>query len=63
MNEPFLHPLMLFIFSSPIEWIIVIAAVVLLFGANKLPEMAKSLGQARKEFKNLAHCVGWSFVV
>jgi Sec-independent protein translocase protein TatA len=23
----------------------------LLFGANKLPELAKSLGQARKEFK------------
>lgn len=51
MNEPFWSPLLLFIFSSPIEWIIVIAAGALLFGANKLPELAKSLGQARKEFK------------
>lgn len=43
--------LLLFIFDSPLQWLIVIAAFVLLFGANKLPELAKSLGQARKEFK------------
>lgn len=42
---------LLFIFDSPIQWVVVIAAVALLFGANKLPELAKSLGQARKEFK------------
>ena len=40
-----------FIFDSPIQWVVVIAAFALLFGANKLPELAKSLGQARKEFK------------
>ncbi|MBX7169361.1 MAG: twin-arginine translocase TatA/TatE family subunit [Pyrinomonadaceae bacterium] len=43
--------LILFIFDSPLQWLIVIAAFVLLFGANKLPELAKSLGQAKKEFK------------
>lgn len=43
--------MMLFIFDSPVQWLVVIAAVSLLFGANKLPELAKSLGQARKEFK------------
>lgn len=42
---------LLFIFSSPQEWILVISAGFLLFGANRLPELAKSLGQARKEFK------------
>ncbi len=46
----FIKPL-LFIFSSPQEWILVIVAVTLLFGANKLPELAKSLGQTRKAFK------------
>ncbi len=46
----FIKPL-LFIFSSPQEWILVIVAVSLLFGAKKLPELAKSLGQTRKAFK------------
>lgn len=41
----------LFIFSSPQEWILVIAAVALLFGANKLPELAKSIGKTRNAFK------------
>lgn len=43
--------LTLFIFSSPQEWILVIAAVALLFGANKLPELAKSIGKTRNAFK------------
>ncbi len=47
----FIKPAMLFIFSSPQEWILVIAAVSLLFGANKLPQLAKSFGQTRKAFK------------
>lgn len=47
----FTKPLMLFIFSSPQEWILVVAALFLLFGANRLPELAKSLGQTRKAFK------------
>lgn len=42
---------LLFIFDSPIQWVVVLAAFAILFGANKLPELAKSLGQARKEFK------------
>lgn len=47
----FIKPAILFIFSSPQEWILVIAAVSLLFGAKKLPELAKSLGKTRKAFK------------
>jgi sec-independent protein translocase protein TatA len=31
---------------------IVLLVVVLLFGAKKIPELAKSLGKASKEFKN-----------
>ncbi len=50
-TDLFIEPHLLFIFSSPQEWILVIAAGFLLFGANKLPELAKSLGQTRKAFK------------
>ena len=33
------------------EWVIVILAILLLFGARKIPELARSLGQGIKEFK------------
>ena len=33
------------------EWVIVILAVLLLFGAKKIPELANGLGTGIKEFK------------
>lgn len=33
------------------EWIIVIAVLVLVFGASQLPKLARSLGQAKSEFE------------
>lgn len=33
------------------EWLIIAGIVVLLFGAKKLPELARSLGKSTKEFK------------
>jgi sec-independent protein translocase protein TatA len=33
------------------EIIIILAVVLLLFGAKRLPEMARSLGRSSKEFK------------
>ena len=33
------------------ELLIVLAVVLLLFGSTRLPKLAKSLGQASKEFK------------
>ncbi len=36
--------------DDPIVWILIIAVIVFLFGANKIPALARSLGQARKEF-------------
>jgi sec-independent protein translocase protein TatA len=33
------------------EWVIVLLAVLLLFGAKKIPELARGLGQGIKEFK------------
>jgi sec-independent protein translocase protein TatA len=37
---------------GPTELIIVLAIVMLLFGAAKLPKLARSLGESTKEFKN-----------
>ncbi len=33
------------------ELLVVLAILLLLFGSSKLPELARSLGRARKEFK------------
>ncbi|MGQ0847964.1 MAG: twin-arginine translocase TatA/TatE family subunit [Actinomycetota bacterium] len=33
------------------EWIIILLVVVLLFGARKLPQLARSLGASAKEFR------------
>jgi sec-independent protein translocase protein TatA len=37
---------------SPVHWLIVALIFVLLFGAKKLPEMARSLGQSARVFKS-----------
>jgi sec-independent protein translocase protein TatA len=34
------------------EWIIIVLVIVLLFGARRLPEMGKSLGQGIRGFKS-----------
>jgi sec-independent protein translocase protein TatA len=33
------------------EWLIIIAVLLLLFGAKRLPEMARSVGQSARVFK------------
>jgi sec-independent protein translocase protein TatA len=37
------------------EIILILAIVLILFGAKKLPELAKGLGQGIKEFKKATH--------
>lgn len=37
---------------EPIHLLIVLIVLVLLFGAKRLPDMAKSVGQSMKIFKN-----------
>ena len=34
------------------EWIIVLVVLLVLFGGSQLPKLARSLGQAKKEFAN-----------
>jgi len=36
---------------GPTELIVILVIVLLLFGSTKLPKLARSLGQAQKEFK------------
>ena len=36
---------------GPREIVIIVLIIVLLFGAKKIPELAKSLGQGIREFK------------
>lgn len=35
----------------PIHWLIVLVVILVLFGAQKLPELAKSIGQSAKILK------------
>jgi sec-independent protein translocase protein TatA len=40
---------------GPVELLIVLAVVLLLFGSKKLPELARGMGQASKEFRKGLH--------
>lgn len=40
---------------GPMELLIILAVVVLLFGGAKIPQLARSLGRAQKEFKEGLH--------
>ena len=42
---------LLFEIASPTIIILVVAAIFLLFGGSKLPQLAKALGQSKKAFK------------
>tara|TARA_B100000614_G_C14562667_1_gene497739 strand:+ start:6173 stop:6340 length:168 start_codon:yes stop_codon:yes gene_type:complete len=38
-------------FAGGWEWVIILLAVLVLFGAKRIPEFAKGLGKGVKEFK------------
>jgi TatA/E family protein of Tat protein translocase len=44
-------PVLLFALESPTIIVLVVAAIFLLFGGSKLPQLAKALGQSKKAFK------------
>jgi TatA/E family protein of Tat protein translocase len=43
---------LLFNFENPMLWIGILAAIFLLFGGSKLPQLAKALGQSKRAFKD-----------
>lgn len=43
---------------GPLELMVIFLVVVLLFGAKRLPEIGKSLGQGIREFKNSIKTIG-----
>ena len=45
-------------FIAGSEWLIIGLAVLLLFGAKKLPELARGLGKGIREFKKASSDIG-----
>jgi sec-independent protein translocase protein TatA len=48
---PFTEENMNFLNLKPLEIILILVVVLLLFGAKRLPEMAKGIGQSVREFR------------
>ena len=40
---------------GPTELLIILAIVLLIFGGTKLPKLARSLGEAKKEFESVSN--------
>jgi sec-independent protein translocase protein TatA len=40
--------------DDPVVWVLIIAVVIFLFGSSKIPQFARAIGQARREFEQ-----GW----
>ncbi len=38
-------------FDDPIVWVLIVGVVILLFGSSKIPNLARALGRARREFE------------
>ena len=36
---------------GPMEWVVILAAILVLFGGRKIPQLAKDLGSGIREFK------------
>lgn len=49
---------MMLAFIQGSEWLIIGLAVLLLFGAKKLPELARGLGKGIREFKKASSDIG-----
>ena len=45
-------PTFVLMFDSPVQIALVVGVIMLVFGAGKIPQLAKSLGQAQKSFKD-----------
>ncbi len=44
----------MFLFSMPggMEWVLILVAILVLFGGKKIPELARGIGKGIREFKD-----------
>lgn len=47
-----MNTVLLFGMPGGMEWVLIAFIVILLFGAKKIPELARGLGKGIKEFKD-----------
>lgn len=47
-----INPLFLFSMPGGMEWVLIVLAVIILFGGKKIPELARGLGKGIREFKD-----------
>ncbi|MBB3700415.1 twin-arginine translocase TatA/TatE family subunit [Flammeovirga yaeyamensis] len=47
-----LNAILLFVMPGGLEWVIIGLVVLLLFGAKRIPELARGLGSGIREFKD-----------
>lgn len=47
-----MNTVLLFGMPGGTEWIIILLVVILLFGAKKIPDLARGLGKGIREFKD-----------
>jgi sec-independent protein translocase protein TatA len=45
------HPLFALNFPHGAEWLFILLAIIILFGADKIPKLARGLGKSLGEFK------------
>ena len=55
-----MHTSLFFLFGMPggWEWVVISLVVLLLFGAKKIPELARGLGRGIREFKDATKEIG-----
>ncbi len=52
INLKHMNTVLLFGMPGGMEWVLIIFVIVLLFGAKKIPDLARGLGQGIREFKD-----------
>ena len=52
MSLAFNHPLLLISMPGGSEWILIVLAVLILFGGRKIPEFMRGIGKGIREFND-----------
>jgi sec-independent protein translocase protein TatA len=52
MSLAFIHPLLLISMPGGSEWILIVLAVLILFGGRKIPEFMRGIGKGIREFND-----------